>query len=292
MADVLMTYLMNVLHKYKLSDKIIAFCGNNCNTNFGGSARRGTDNVFANINTSNLKMNIHGVGCAAHIFHNALQTSGNILPIDVKAIVNKIFQCFHIYTVWVEGLLEFCDFVYVEYKKILGSVKTRWLSLQPAVTIVISMFPALKSYFLSQEKCLTMLRKMFSETISLVWIYFWENQVKVCSISMKKIQSDSISGSEVAIELDILSNKMKSRRYEYFHTTKLISPLSDVKDVYSNGQFTKLTNSFYNTFLLYLGKWNNSVLPLDMFHWTLLKNPPTWGKIYIVGSMLLMLTQI
>jgi hypothetical protein len=33
-TDALMTYIMNVLHKYKLSDKVIAFCGDNCNTNF------------------------------------------------------------------------------------------------------------------------------------------------------------------------------------------------------------------------------------------------------------------
>jgi hypothetical protein len=46
--------------------------------------------------------------------------------------------------VQVEELKEFCDFVDVEYKQILGSVKTRWLSLQPAITRVISMFPALK----------------------------------------------------------------------------------------------------------------------------------------------------
>jgi hypothetical protein len=48
--------------------------------------------------------------------HNALQTSADILPLDVEAIVNKIFQYFHIYTVWVEELKEFCDFVDVEYK--------------------------------------------------------------------------------------------------------------------------------------------------------------------------------
>jgi hypothetical protein len=72
-----------------------------------------------------------------------------------------------------------------------------------------------------------MLRKMFNDPMSLVWIYFSESQMKVCSISMKKIQSDSISGSEVAIELDILSNKMKSRRVENLHTTKHITLLSD-----------------------------------------------------------------
>jgi hypothetical protein len=35
-ADLLTTYTTNVLHKYKLLDKIIAFCGDNCNTNLGG----------------------------------------------------------------------------------------------------------------------------------------------------------------------------------------------------------------------------------------------------------------
>jgi hypothetical protein len=106
-TDVLMTYIMNVLHKYKLSDKVIAFCGDNCNTNFGGAARRGTNNGSAKLKTSNLKMKIQGTGCAANFLHNALQTSADTLPIDVQAIVNKIFQYFHIYTVWVEELNEF-----------------------------------------------------------------------------------------------------------------------------------------------------------------------------------------
>jgi hypothetical protein len=41
-ADVLTIYIVNVLHKYKLSDRIIAFCGDNCNTNLGWGAWRGT----------------------------------------------------------------------------------------------------------------------------------------------------------------------------------------------------------------------------------------------------------
>jgi hypothetical protein len=93
---------------------------------------------------------------------------------------------------------------------------------------------------------------------------------------MKEIQSDRISCSEVTVELDIWSDKIKSRRDENFRTTKLISLLSHVEDIYSNKQFTEAADSFYNTFLLYLEKWSNNVLPLDMLHWTLLKIPPTW----------------
>jgi hypothetical protein len=64
---------------------------------------------------------------------------------------------------------------------------------------------------------------MFNDPVSLVWIYFLESQMKVCSISMKKIQSDGSSGSEVAEELNILSDKVKSKRDENFRTTKHIT---------------------------------------------------------------------
>jgi hypothetical protein len=116
---------MTVSHKYKLSDRIIAFYGDNFNTNFGGAARRGTNNVFAKLKTSNLKMNIQGKRCAVPILHNVLHTSADKLAIDVEDIVNKIFQYFHIYTIRVEEWKEFCDFVDVEYEQILGSVKPK-----------------------------------------------------------------------------------------------------------------------------------------------------------------------
>jgi hypothetical protein len=109
-----------------------------------------------------------------------------------------------------------------------------------------------------------MVIKMFNDPVSLVWIYFLESQMKVCSISMKKTQRNSISGSEIATELDILPNKMK------ISIPQNVSLLSD--DASNNKQFTEVSNSFYNTFPLYLEKWSNNVLPLDMLHWRLLKN--------------------
>jgi hypothetical protein len=39
-ADVLTTYIMNILHKYKLSDKIIASCGDSCNKFWRGCKER------------------------------------------------------------------------------------------------------------------------------------------------------------------------------------------------------------------------------------------------------------
>jgi hypothetical protein len=83
-ADVVTTYITDVLDKYKLSNKIIAFCGDNCNTNFGGAARKGTNNVFAKLTTSGLKMNIRGIERAARILHNALRTSADIYQLTLR----------------------------------------------------------------------------------------------------------------------------------------------------------------------------------------------------------------
>jgi hypothetical protein len=58
----------------------------------------------------------------------------------------------------VEALKEFCDFTNTQYKNVLGSVKTRWLSLQPAVSRIIEMYTALKLYFDTQDKCPTILK--------------------------------------------------------------------------------------------------------------------------------------
>jgi hypothetical protein len=54
--------------------------------------------MSAKPTTSELTMNIRGIGYAAHILHNALRTSADILPVDVETIVNKISQYFpHLY---------------------------------------------------------------------------------------------------------------------------------------------------------------------------------------------------
>ena len=47
-AEILSEYLVSVLDQTKLKDKLIGFCADNCNTNFGGVNRRG-HNVFYKV---------------------------------------------------------------------------------------------------------------------------------------------------------------------------------------------------------------------------------------------------
>jgi hypothetical protein len=95
-SDILSSYIMEILTKHKLSHKIIAFTGDNCNTNFGGAARRGTKNVFTILN-NNLKTKISGIGCAVHIlYNNAMQPSTDILLIDIECIVKGPRYCYYL----------------------------------------------------------------------------------------------------------------------------------------------------------------------------------------------------
>lgn len=73
-----------------------------------------------------LNQSIIGVGCAAHIIHNDIQTDADLLPVDVENIVVKIYTYFLIYIVRVKMLKEFCETAEVEYQKILGYSKTHF----------------------------------------------------------------------------------------------------------------------------------------------------------------------
>ena len=82
-----------------------------------------------------------------------------ILSVYVESLVVKIYKFFHIYTVRVCELKEFCDFADVEYQRLLQHGNTRFLLLLPALERVLELFEALKSYFNSQEHCPTIIRQ-------------------------------------------------------------------------------------------------------------------------------------
>jgi hypothetical protein len=109
-------------------------------------------NVFAKlINLLDNKALI-GVGCPAHVLNSCVHHAAETLDVDIECIIFKIYQYFHIYTVRTEQLKEYCDFVEIQYKKLLSHSTTRWLSLCPSISRIINMFSASKSFFLSQAK--------------------------------------------------------------------------------------------------------------------------------------------
>ncbi|CAH0563043.1 unnamed protein product [Brassicogethes aeneus] len=86
------------------------------------------------------------VGCSVHVLKNCLQCAADNLPFDLKVIVVKIYGYFYIYTVRVNKLKEFCDFVEVEYEKSQEKVPQiifdffQWKQQKPGIHAQSSMF--------------------------------------------------------------------------------------------------------------------------------------------------------
>lgn len=96
-------------NKCNLLNIFVAFQGDNCNTGLDGVYRKDTNNVNAILNEK-LKRNISNIGCIAHILHNAMHSSADILPTDIELIIKTIFRYFHIYLLHIENIQEFQQF--------------------------------------------------------------------------------------------------------------------------------------------------------------------------------------
>ena len=123
--------------------------------------------------------------------------------------------------------------------------------LSPAITRIIEIFPALKSYFLTQDKCPTIIKLFFNDPFSLIWLHFFQSQLKVVCDTVKKIEGDKISACEVAEELEVLCGKIRNRKNQNFLTSKIVSLLHDLKkqNMYDENSFKQNTDMFYDTFL-------------------------------------------
>lgn len=146
--------------------------------NFGGETRGGQNNVFFRLKS--WFPHLIGINCAAHVNHNALKHACDVLPMDAEYIVVKIYSHFYIYTTRTEKLKSFCAEVNIEYEKLLGYAKTRFLALGPAAKRILKVYEGLKQYFLAlpakEEK---KLKQFFENPESKFWLMFVQEQVRI-----------------------------------------------------------------------------------------------------------------
>lgn len=119
-SELLFSYVLEVLQKSDLLKKVIAISADNTNTNFGGKKRKGQNNLYFKMQENTVN-NLIGIGCPAHVIHNAVQTAADCLPIDLQLIINKIYQHFHIYCVRVEELKSF-------FHSLIQNIKLLWVT--------------------------------------------------------------------------------------------------------------------------------------------------------------------
>lgn len=189
--------------------------------------------------------------------------------------MGKIFQHFYIYTVRVHSLKEFCDFVNIEYKSVLGHSTTRWLSLYPALIRLIEMFEGLKSYFLSIEKCPAISKFFFENPLSLLLTIFLRTQCELFFNTIKSVETANLSIVEVKSQIDTLLLKIKSRNINNFMTIKETELLNNLRDesILTQNIYNNFRTNFFDTCSDYITEWTNPTLcKFNGVSWITLKN--------------------
>jgi len=169
------------------------------------------------------------------------------LPVDIEIIVCKIFGFFHIYTVRVESLKDFCNFAGVQYRDLLSHSKTRWLSLFPAIERIISIFNGLKSYFLSQNTCPNALETFFKNECSILRLKFLCSQLKTINSYIKKVETQKLSAIELMVIMEDLMEKIENKRHNKFLTVEIENILAKLvnEELIKKTYFENKCDEFY-----------------------------------------------
>lgn len=268
-AETISTYIIDTLNKLKIKDKCVAFGADNCNTMFGGIKRGDGSNVFANLKRILNKVLV-GVGCPAHVLNNCIQHGTDLLEIDLQGLIMKIYNHFSIYTVRVESLKEFCDFVDIEYQQLLSHSKTRWLSLFPAIQRLTEMFPALRSFFLSQDKSPAVLKNFFMKPINEVYLWHIQSVVGIFQNYISNLEKEENSLIDVMKILDSLRDVLQHRKDENFMSLSVKERLVQLEnDGYTSEvmYFKCSVGILYDGCLEYLNMWVQPFSEFSCFRW-------------------------
>lgn len=99
-------------------NSITGYAADNANVNYGKH-----HSVFTELKKMN--KDLLAVNCPAHIVHNCARHAFDSLTFDIESCVLRLFSHFSNSAQREHQLMEFYDFVDIEYKKLLGHVVTR-----------------------------------------------------------------------------------------------------------------------------------------------------------------------
>ena len=238
--------------------------------------------MSANLKTLLQNNTLIGVGCPAHILNNCVHHGADTIDVDLENIMFKIYQYFHIYTVRTENLKQYCDFVDIEYRRMLSHSKTRWLSLFPGIERMIQMFPALKAFFLSQEKPPIVIKKFFENDFSEIYLWHMHSFMSVFHTHIQAMEKENNSIMEVKKILNSVHTILLERKSKSFMSLKVKGLLAEKRrDGLGKGcdQFCADVQGLYSACLEYLEKWMTPMEEFSTFMWMDLSEPPDWNDV-------------
>ncbi|XP_078269145.1 uncharacterized protein LOC144601086 [Rhinoraja longicauda] len=279
--DLQCEFLFQLITKNHLSGKLVGLRSDNTNMNFTGcKIRAERNNVWGRLQVR-LGKEIFSVGSAARIVRNCLQVAADCLPLDLECFAVKVYRYLHNYTVRTDELKDFCRFGSLEYSKLLEQGSVQFLSLGPALDRILLTFEVLKVYFLSQEKCPTLLKSIFTDPCTIVWLAFATQQIAVFRKAVEAIEENEFSAIEVALQIRDLRENLADRlrgRCVASDTMVLLRRLVEDGTI-TEGKFYKALEDFFSTALSYMNQWRATFECTELFGWALLRNIPKWDDI-------------
>lgn len=270
--------LMKCLTDTGCLSKCVAFGGDNCNTNFGSRRHTGTNNVFSLLQDS-IKF-IKGSGCPAHVLNNTIQHAVDRLPVDIELILTKLYGYFSIYTLRVEELKSFCDFVETDYRTILSHSKTRWLSLYPVLHRTLEMYEPLRSYFLSIPNPPKVLKSFFDNPINECYMLFVHSLSYMFHqnvLLMEKSNNCIVETMNILDDVLQILNTKKSTKFIPM-TVKATLRKLDLSPQ-EEASFTDTCVEMYEIAKDYLSAWTEQYNEFKVFTWMTLKEKPEWKDV-------------
>ena len=137
------------------------------------------------------------MGCPCHLLHNIACKPSEAFSDETDFNLEEM--CIDIYYYFEKSskrkslLGEFADFCEVEYRQIIKHVNTRWLSLETAVRRSLDMYPALKSFFLSNSENaprFKRLKKLLSDPMVEVYHMFYQAILPTISVANTFLQRE------------------------------------------------------------------------------------------------------
>jgi hypothetical protein len=201
------------------------------------------------------------------------------MPVDFEVLVTKILGYFHIYTVRVKRLNDFCDFVGQEYKQILGYANVRWLSLLSAFERILKIYPSLMSCLMSETQCTKVQKQFFENGETELCLSFVHSQASLFHETKWLKVITSAQQNQPSCENSVVKTT-NTTRWTFYPAYGEVTNWSSTGCWNDNEKIFQNIKRTYDTALSYLEAWNKHNEDLPKLSCRLLDKVPTRGQFW------------
>lgn len=269
------------LENHGLRQRCVAVVGESLNAMLGGLGCCTQGPAEA----SGLRELLEGVfiatDCPAHLLSNCIQHGADSLDVDLQSLIWKICTYVSVYTVCSEPLKDL-EFAKREYRRLLHHARMPWLLLLPAITRLLQVFPALKSFFLSLSHPRFAIRTFFEDNFSEIYLQHMASQVAVFDMHLRALAREDNSPCEVLGVLSSVRRTLLERKAHGFMSLRVKELLAEqwaAGRVGGCDTFCCHVQTLCVAFLGYLDAQMGPFGELFHFQWMQLRAPPTWAEV-------------